>query len=94
MAATFSENIAAAFRQIAVDQIAQDLDIQKKYATKEELSELGGGTSSSVTIDQMIRFYNSYMETALDYRDYLDQSIDDVQNAIYAFCNSYSGATT
>lgn len=94
MSATFSENIAAALRQIAVDQIAQDIENRKTYATKEELSGLGGGTEPSVAIDQMIRFYNAYMETALDYRDYLDQSIDDVQNEIYAFCNSYSGATT
>ena len=43
MAATFSENIAAALRQIALDQIAQDLEIQQTYATKDELNNLGGG---------------------------------------------------
>lgn len=42
MAATFSENIAAALRQIALDQIAQDLEIQQTYATKDELNNLGG----------------------------------------------------
>lgn len=42
MSATFSENIAAALRQIAVDQIAQDIENRKTYATKEELSGLGG----------------------------------------------------
>lgn len=44
MAATFSENIAAALRQIALDQIAQDLEIQQTYATKDELNNLGGAT--------------------------------------------------
>ena len=42
MSATFSENIAAALRQIALDQIAQDLEIQQTYATKDELNNLGG----------------------------------------------------
>lgn len=47
MAATFSENIAAALRQIALDQIAQDLEIQQTYATKDELNNLGGGGSET-----------------------------------------------
>lgn len=42
MAATFSENIAAALRQIAQDQITQDLNNQQTFATKEKLSGLGG----------------------------------------------------
>lgn len=42
MAATFSENIAAALRQIAQDQIEQDLTNQLTFATKEEISGLGG----------------------------------------------------
>lgn len=45
MSATFSENIAAALRQIALDQIAQDLEIQQTYATKDELNNLGGGAA-------------------------------------------------
>lgn len=94
MAATFSENIAAALRQIALDQIAQDLEIQQTYATKDELNNVGGGSETAVAIDQMISFYNGYMATSLDYRDYLNLSANDVLNSIYAFCNSYSGATT
>lgn len=94
MAATFSQNIAAALRQIALDQIAQDLDIQQTYATKDELNNVGGGSETAVAIDQMISFYNGYMATSLDYRDYLNLSANDVLNSIYAFCNSYSGATT
>lgn len=94
MAATFSENIAAALRQIALDQIAQDLEIQQTYATKDELNNLGGGNETAVAIEQMIKFYNGYMATSLDYRDYLNLSANDVLNSIYAFCNSYSGATT
>lgn len=95
MAATFSENIAAALRQIALDQIAQDLEIQQTYATKDELNNLGGGGSeTAVAIEQMVKFYNGYMATSLDYRDYLNLSANDVLNSIYAFCNSYSGATT
>ena len=94
MAATFSENIAAALRQIALDQIAQDLDIQQTYATKDELNNVGGGSETAVAIDQMVSFYNGYMSTSLDYRDYLNLSANDVLNSIYAFCNSYSGATT
>lgn len=94
MAATFSENIAAALRQIALDQIAQDLEIQQTYATKDELNNVGGGSETVVAIDQMISFYNGYMSTSLDYRDYLNLSANDVLNSIYAFCNSYSGATT
>lgn len=94
MAATFSENIAAALRQIALDQIAQDLEIQQTYATKDELNNLGGGSETAVAIDQMVSFYNGYMATSLDYRDYLNLSANDVLNSIYAFCNSYSGATT
>ena len=69
MAATFSENIAAALRQIALDQIAQDLEIQQTYATKDELNNLGGGNETAVAIEQMIKFYNGYMATSLDYRD-------------------------
>lgn len=94
MAATFSENIAAALRQIAQDQIEQDLTNQLTFATKEEISNLGGGSETAVAIEQMIKFYNGYMSTSLDYRDYLDLSADDILNLIYAFCNSYSGATT
>ena len=94
MAATFSENIAAALRQIALDQIAQDLESQQTYATKDELNNVGGGSETAVAIDQMIGFYNGYMSTSLDYRDYLNLSANDVLNSIYAFCNSYSGATT
>lgn len=94
MAATFSENIAAALRQIALDQIAQDLEIQQTYATKDELNNLGGGNETAVAIEQMIKFYNGYVATSLDYRDYLNLSANDVLNSIYAFCNSYSGATT
>lgn len=94
MAATFSQNIAAALRQIALDQIAQDLEIQQTYATKDELNNVGGGSETAVAIDQMISFYNGYMSTSLDYRDYLNLSGNDVLNSIYAFCNSYSGATT
>ena len=93
MAATFSENIAAALRQIALDQIAQDLEIQQTYATKDDLNNLGGG-ETAVAIEQMVKFYNGYMATSLDYRDYLNLSANDVLNSIYAFCNSYSGATT
>lgn len=93
MAATFSENIAAALRQIALDQIAQDLEIQQTYATKDELNNLGG-SETAVAIEQMVKFYNGYMATSLDYRDYLNLSANDVLNSIYAFCNSYSGATT
>lgn len=94
MSATFSENIAAALRQIALDQIAQDLEIQQTYATKGELNNLGGGSETAVAIEQMVKFYNGYMATSLDYRDYLNLSANDVLNSIYAFCNSYSGATT
>ena len=94
MAATFSENIAAALRQIALDQIAQDLEIQQTYATKDELNNVGGGSETAVAIYQMISFYNGYMSTSLDYRDYLNLSANDVLDSIYAFCNSYSGATT
>ena len=94
MAATFSENIAAALRQIALDQIAQDLEIQQTYATKDELNNVGGGSETPVAIEQMVKFYNGYMATSLDYRDYLNLSANDVLNSIYAFCNSYSGATT
>ena len=94
MAATFSENIAAALRQIALDQIAQDLEIQQTYATKDELNNVGGGSETAVAIEQMVKFYNGYMATSLDYRDYLNLSANDVLNSIYAFCNSYSGATT
>lgn len=94
MSATFSENIAAALRQIALDQIAQDLEIQQTYATKDELNNLGGGSETAVAIEQMVKFYNGYMATSLDCRDYLNLSANDVLNSIYAFCNSYSGATT
>ena len=54
----------------------------------------GGGSETAVAIEQMVKFYNGYMATSLDYRDYLNLSANDVLNSIYAFCNSYSGATT
>ena len=87
---TLSELVAAGFRQIALDQIVQDMDIEAKYAKK---SEVSGQNRSAVVIEQIIALYNGYYGTTLDYRDYLDQTPDDVENALYALVYGFNGGT-
>lgn len=83
-----SEGIAQAFRQVALDQIVQDMENDKKYATKPELTEKSRVT---VAVEQLIALYNGYNGTTLDYRDYLDSTSADVENALYALSNGYNG---
>lgn len=85
---TLSEFVAAGFRQVALDQIAQDIENEAKYAKK---SEVSGQNRSAVAIEQIIALYNGYYGTNLDYRYYLDQTTDDVENALYALVNGYNG---
>lgn len=44
-------------------------------------------------LEQLIGFYNGYMGTALDYRDYLDHSGSDALEAFYALGRGYLGVT-
>lgn len=92
MATNLSDSVAAALRQVALDQIAQDIDNAAKYATKAELETAGGGNKATVLIQQIIAFYNGFNGTNLDYRDYLDQSTTDAENAFYALGTAYNGA--
>lgn len=85
---TLSEFVAAGFRQVALDQIAQDMDNEAKFVKR---SEMSGSNRSAVAIEQIIAFYNGYYGTSLDYRDYLDQTTDDVENVLYALVNGYNG---
>ena len=84
--ASLSERLSAAIRQIALDQIAQDIKARETFALK---SEVGG--NGVVNTEQLIAFFNGYNGTNLDYRDYLTNADDAVTNAIYDFCNSYKG---
>ena len=81
-ASTMSQGVAALARQIAADQIAQDIDNNSKFALKTDLP-------ATQMTQQLIAFYNGYMGTSLDYRDYLGASASDVLNAFYAFGESY-----
>lgn len=86
---TMDAEIAAAFRQVAADQIAQDIENNEKFVKKSD-----AGTTSdaqAVMVQQFIGYYNGYMGTSLDYRDYLDATEDEVLTAFYAFGNAYLG---
>ena len=85
---TMSAEIAAGFRQVAADQIAQDIENAAKFALK---SETGDG--HAVAVQQLIGFYNGYTGSALDYRDYLTLTTDDCLTAWYDFGNSYLGTS-
>ena len=78
-------------RTIAADQIAQDIQNNATFAKKGEIT--GGGMEAAQCVEQLIGFYNGYMGTELDYRDYLDQSASDVLNAFYALGRGYTGVT-
>ena len=84
--ASLSDQLAAAIRQIALDQIAQDIKARETFALK---SEVGG--NGVVNTEQLIAFFNGYKGTNLDYRDYLSNSDDAITTAIHDFCNSYKG---
>ncbi len=86
---TMDAEIAAAFRQVAADQIAQDIDNNAKFLKK---SEAGASSDThAVVVQQLIGFYNGYNGTSLDYRNYLDATEDEVLTAFYAFGNAYLG---
>lgn len=87
----YSDSVQKLAREIAKDQIAQDIANSEKFATKKELSEIGNGEAKVVAVQQLIAFYNGYMGTNLDYRDYLDSSSDEIVDALYAFANRYTG---
>lgn len=88
---TMSEEIAAGFRQVAADQIAQDIDNNAKFALK---SEIGGSSADhAVLVEQIIGLYNGYNGTALDYRNYLDATEDELLSALYDFGNAYQGVS-
>lgn len=86
---TMDAEIAAAFRQVAADQIAQDIENAQKFAPK-------GSTTTdnhAVIVEQLIGFYNGATSSALDYRDYLTCAEDECLAALYSFGNSYLGAS-
>lgn len=78
-------------RTIAADQIAQDIQNNATFAKKDEVSS--GGADAVELLEQLIGFYNGYMGTALDYRDYLDHSGSDALEAFYALGRGYTGVT-
>ena len=88
---TMSAEIAAGFRQVAADQIAQDIENASKFALKSEID--GSSADHAVLVEQLIGFYNGYEGTALDYRDYLDTTEDELTTALYAFGNGYLGVS-
>lgn len=85
---TMSEEVAAGFRQVAADQIAQDIENNARFALKTEVSS---GDAHAVAVQQLIGFYNGYQDSALDYRDYLTLTDDQVQTAWYDFGTAYLG---
>lgn len=85
-----SGNVAEALRQVAKDQIAQDIENASKFATKTELTEKSRVT---VAVEQLIALYNGYNGTNLDYRNYLDSLSVDVEKALYAFSEGYTGVS-
>ena len=74
----YSDIVQNLAREIAKDQIAQDIANVEKFATKKELSEIGNGEAKAVAIRQLIALYNGYMGTSLDFRDYLNTSADEL----------------
>ncbi len=86
---TMSAEVAAGFRQVAADQIAQDIENNQKFALKTEIG--GSSAEHAVLVEQLIGFYNGYTGGALDYRDYLDATEDELTTALYAFGNAYLG---
>lgn len=85
---TMDAEIAAAFRQVAADQIAQDIENAQKFAPKGSTSD-----DHAVIVEQLIGFYNGATGSSLDYRDYLTCSEDECLTALYGFGNSYLGAS-
>lgn len=88
---TLTQLVAEGFRAVARDQIAQDAKIAQTYATK---AEVGGGDRTAVVIEQIIALYNGYNGTTLDYRDYLNTTPTEIEEALYGFCNSYNGTAS
>lgn len=101
---SMSTAISDAFRQVAADQIAQDINNQATFALRTsiptKLSQLendtgfttmSNGADVVVNIQQIIAFYNGYMNTNLDYRNYLSVTQDDIYNSLNSFGNSYLG---
>lgn len=79
---TMSGGVVALARQIAADQIAQDIDNNAKFALKNDLP-------ATELIQQLIAFYNGYEGTSLDYRDFLGNTTSDALNAFYSFGEAY-----
>lgn len=84
MATNLAQGVADLARKIALDQIAQDIENNGKFALK-------GDVASTEIIQQMIGFCNGYNGTSLDYRDYLTNSANDALTAFYAFGKAYKG---
>lgn len=84
--ATFSGNVAALARKIAADQIAQEIEANGKFATKDQVN-------SPVVLQEIIALYNGYKSESLDYRDYLTLPVTDISQAVLDFGNGYLGAT-
>ena len=62
--------------------------------TKPEIDEKLKNVSTddhAVLIQQYIAFYNGYMGTNLDYREYLSCNNNEAVNQLYAFANAYNG---
>lgn len=83
---TMDASVRAAFRQVAVDQLAQDLDFNEKLKAIS-----GSGDAHVVAVQQLIGFYNGYKGESLDYRDYLTLTDAEVSAAWYAFGTAYLG---
>ena len=88
---TMDAEIAAGFRKVAQDQIAQDIENHQIFALKTEID--GDSANHAVLVEQLIAFYNGYKGTALDYRDYLNAVEDELTTALYAFGNGYLGVS-
>lgn len=59
---------------------------------QEMINESLGASRKTEVIEQMVRFYNGYTGSDLDYRDYLDATEGEVADALYSFGSGYNGS--
>lgn len=86
MATNFSDGVAALARQIALDQVAQDIDVNAKLAQKVNSSDFSNLQSQVSTQATQISQNTSSVQSA-------QAQVDDLTSQIISVCNDISGAS-
>lgn len=81
MATNLSDNVAALARQIAVDQIAQDIDMNGKIAAKADVTSFNALQQEVTTQAGQIAANASAIQAAQT----------NIENQIISICNEISG---